>query len=365
MSNVQPFQLLIKPVGADCNLRCEYCFYLRASELYPDHKRHIMSDEMLEHVISGLLSYRFPQSVFAWQGGEPTLAGVDFFQKAVELQKKHGLPGQVVGNAFQTNGVLINEDWCRLFRDYRWLVGLSLDGPREIHDRLRHDKAGRGSWDKVMRAARLMTQYNIEYNILCVLNSVNVHLGIDLVRWFVDQGFNYLQFIPCVEPGNPYTVPAEAYGEFLCTAFDYWAKEGFGRVSIRDFDSLLASRSGEAPLCTYDARCNHYLVIEHNGNVYPCDFFVYDHWKLGNVMDQPLHTFTEHALYRQFAYQKDKVPACRKCQWRPYCHGGCQKDRLYDGTLSDPSYLCPAYKRFFSHAMPRINTLVKKVAAQR
>ena len=325
-----------------------------------------MAEPILERVAQGLLENRFPETVFAWQGGEPTLAGVDFFRKAVELEQRFGAPGQVVGNAFQTNGVLIDDDWCRLFRDYKFLIGLSIDGPQEIHDKYRVNKAGRGAWDKAMAAAELMRRYGVEFNILSVVNRDNVGLGSDLLRWFADQGFNYVQFIPCVEPGSPHNVPPEDYGRFLCDTFDYWSREAFGKVFVRDFDGLLAMRMGDpAGLCTYGPRCNAYIVVEHNGDVYHCDFFVYDEWKLGNVMEAPLASFLETPKYKRFAYQKSKVTACRGCPWRSTCHGGCQKDRLAGGTLSDPTALCPAYKQFFAHATPRLATLAKRAARRR
>ena len=365
MAPRKPFQLLIKPVGADCNLRCKYCFYLRAHELYADPGPHLMSDAVLERMVSGLLEYRFPETVFAWQGGEPTVAGLDFFKRAVELQQRYGAPGQSVGNGLQTNGILVDDDWCEFFRRYKFLIGLSLDGPKEVHDHFRVNAAGHGTWDKVMAAARLMEQYQVEYNILCVVNSHNVKLGKDLLRWFADHGFNYLQFIPCMEPGMEHNVTPEEYGEFLCQTFDYWAREGFGKISIRDFDALLATRVGQPmPLCTYGRVCNHYIVVEHTGDVYPCDFFVYDEWKLGNIMDAPLDSFMETDRYKRFAYQKDKVPACRGCQWRPMCHGGCQKDRLAIGTFKDPTPLCAAYKKFFAHATPKLNALAKRLPRQ-
>ncbi|MCP4641232.1 MAG: anaerobic sulfatase maturase [bacterium] len=365
MSNVRPFQLLIKPVSADCNLRCEYCFYLRASELYPDERSHCMTEDVLETMVEGLLKHRFPQTVFAWQGGEPTLAGVDFFRKAVQFQQKHGAPGQSVGNALQTNGIVLNDDWCRLFQEYKFLIGLSLDGPQEIHDRYRVNAANRGTWDRVMSAARLMGQYQVEFNILCVVNRDNVGMGADLLRWFVAQGFRFVQFIPCVEKGHPCNVDVEVYGDFMCDMFDYWSKEGFGRVSVRDFDAMLTTRVGQgAPMCTFADRCNHYIVIEHNGDVYPCDFFVYDEWKLGNLMEAPLESFLETEKYKQFAYQKNKVPACRGCQYRSICYGGCQKDRLATGSYHDPSPLCAAYKKFFAHANTKITKLGKRVLKQ-
>ncbi|MDQ1255601.1 MAG: Anaerobic sulfatase maturase [Candidatus Hydrogenedentes bacterium] len=360
--SVRPFQLLIKPVSADCNMRCRYCFYLRAHEVYPDQVRHRMSDDVLERMISQLLRLRFPETVFAWQGGEPTVAGLDFFRRAVAFEQKHGAPGQSVGNGLQTNGVLIDEEWCQFLGEYKFLVGLSMDGPQAVHDAMRVNAAGQGNWDKVMGAARLMDQYQVPYNILCVVNSENIGLGAGLTQWFVENGFNYLQFIPCLEPGMPYNVEPERYGDFLCQTFDYWVKEGFGAVSIRDFDALLTARLGQPnPLCTYGRVCSHYIVVEHNGDVYPCDFFVYDEWKLGNIMDAPIESFMQTPKYKEFAYRKDKVPRCRGCEWRDDCHGGCQKDRLATGTVTDPSPLCAAYKKFFAHAGPALDKLAKHV----
>ena len=192
-----------------------------------------------------------------------------------------------------------------------------------------------------MESARLMQREKVEFNILCVVNAHNAPMGADLLRWFVRNGFPYVQFIPCVENDKPARVTTELLGDFLCDTFDYWAQEGFGKVSVRDFDAMLATKMGEAPpMCIYGPRCNHYIVIEHNGDVYPCDFFVYEEWKLGNIADAPLHSFMETEKYKQFAYQKDKVPVCRGCEFRSLCHGGCQKDRLATGTFSDATALC-------------------------
>lgn len=362
MDGVKPFQVLVKPTSADCNQRCAYCFYSRAQELYPDQKTHRMPPDVLDRLISSMLGLRFPETVFAWQGGEPTLAGVEFFRQVVALQQRYGVTGQVVGNGLQTNGSLLDEAWCRLFRDYKFLIGLSIDGPQEVHDPLRPGGSGKGTWEKAMDAARLMDSHEVPYNILCVINSENVKLGKNLVQWFVAQGFRYLQFIPCQEKGMPYNVSAEAYGDFLCETFDYWVREGAGRLSIRDFDALLAARIEPVPsLCTYQRICNHYIVVEHNGDVYPCDFFVYDEWKLGNIMDAPIASFMQTARYKEFAYRKDKVKTCRGCTWRASCHGGCPKDRLAASSVNDPTPFCTAYRKFFAHAAPKLNALAKRL----
>ena len=357
---------MIKPVGADCNLRCAYCFYRRAHELYPAGTRHRMADDVLDKMTANMLQLRFPETVFAWQGGEPTLAGLDFFHQVIAAQRAHAAPGQHVGNAFQTNGVRVDAEWCRFFRAHNVLVGLSIDGPAAVHDQVRTGPNGSGSWDAAMRAAGLMRAHGVEFNVLCVVHSGNVDLGPGLCRWFLEQGFAYVQFIPCVEPGCPYNVTAEQYRRFLCDTFDFWIGEGAGRLSIRDFDALVAAQvTGGQTLCTYDRVCNHYLLIEHNGDVYPCDFFVFDEWKLGNLMDRPLETFFDTPRHKTFAYQKDKVPACRGCRWRALCHGGCQKDRRPAGSYAEPSVLCEAYKMFFAHAAPKLKKLAKRVKAQR
>lgn len=358
----RPFQLLIKPVGADCNLRCRYCFYLRAADVYAEAGRHVMAAEVLEKIVGDMLGLRLPQSVFSWQGGEPTLAGLDFFRNVVRLQQQYGAPGQEVCNSIQTNGLLIDEDWCRFFREYHMLVGLSLDGPREVHDAVRQNGAGEGSWERVMASARLMEQQGVDFNVLCVLNNENAALGADLVRWFVEAGFRFMQFIPCMERESPYNVSPEQYGAFLCDAFDYWIKAGPEKIYIRDFHSMLAQAAGVPDrMCIYGRRCADYILIEHQGDVFPCDFFMYPEWNLGNVMESPLASFVETARYREFGLQKDAVAACRGCTWRAMCHGGCQKDRLAVGGLVQPTPYCGAYKRFFAHAMPRLQGLAGKV----
>ncbi len=324
-----------------------------------------MPDDVLERMVAGLVGQRFPQSVFAWQGGEPTLAGVDFFRRVVAFEQKHGVSGQEVSNSLQTNGMLIDVEWCRFLSEYKVLVGLSIDGPQETHDAIRHTVGGKGTWDKAMEAARLMDAHGVAYNILCVIHAGNVGLGADLLRWYLKEGFPYLQFIPCLEPDLEHSVPPDAYGDFLCDAFDFWAKEAAGKISVRDFEALLATFAG-APtqLCTYGRRCDHYIVIEHNGDVYPCDFFVYDDWKLGNIADRPIEEFFETEKYLQFAHQKQEVLACHGCEWRSICYGGCPKDRRCGRSVHDPTPFCGAYKKLFLHAGPRLRTLAKKIKRQ-
>ena len=356
----KPFQLLIKPVGAACNMRCAYCFYLRAAELFPDDPHPVMPEEVLETMVRGYMGLRFPESVFAWQGGEPTVAGVGFFRKVVEFQQKYGLSGQVVGNGFQTNGLLIDEEWCRLFRDYRFLVGLSLDGPESVHDRVRLSVGGKATWARTMAAAELMRAHDIAFNVLCVIHAGNVGMGADLIRWFMANGFDYLQFIPCMEPDNPHNVSPDIYAKFLCEAFDFWSREALGKVSIRDFDAILGAKMGAQPMCIFARACNSYIVVEHNGEVFPCDFFVYDEWRLGNVMNASMESFMQTDKYKTFAHRKDKVNLCRACEWRAQCYGGCQKDRLAAEVSGSPTPFCKAYQQFFRHSAPKWNALMKR-----
>ena len=363
MSSIRPFQVLVKPVGADCNLRCDYCFYLRAKELYPTDVRRLMSDTVLETLIAGMMGHRFPETVFSWQGGEPTLAGVDFFQRVVALQQRHGASGQVVANAFQTNGVLLDDAWGTLFRDYRFLVGLSLDGPQAAHDAIRKNGAGEGTWEAVMASARLLARYGVAFNVLCVVHAGNVGLGRDLLRWFVDEGFDFVQFIPCCEAGSPHNVSPAAYGDFLCDVFDYWAQDLFGKISVRDFEALMAASCGmPAGVCTYGRKCDSYIVIEHTGDVYPCDFFVQDAWKLGNILETPIEQFLVSERYKTFSRQKHAVMGCNGCPWRAMCHGGCLKDRasVSGATLDRPSPFCTSYIQFFMHAAPCFKGLLKR-----
>jgi len=217
-----------------------------------------------------------------------------------------------------------------------------------------------------MQVAALMNQSEVPFNILCVIHAGNAGMGADLVRWFARQGFDWLQFIPCFEPGSPHNVSPDQYGGFLCDAFDYWRRDGFGKVHIRDFEALLANHVGQPDsLCTYGRVCDHYLVVEHTGDVYPCDFFVGPQWKLGNLMDRPLEQFFTSEAYRRFAYQKDKVAACRACPWRSLCHGGCPKDRRNGGDIASPTPFCVAYKRFFAHATPKLNALAKRLESHK
>ncbi len=364
---MNPFQLLIKPVSSDCNLTCDYCFYLgNADTLYPGTKHHRMSDSVLETMISHYIQLRFPESVFGWQGGEPSLAGLKFFQKVIELQQKYGSSGQVIGNAFQTNGVLINEEWSRFFHQYKFLIGLSLDGPKSIHDRFRHTIKGESVWEKVMHAATLFQENDVSFNILCVITKANIQRVEEVYEFFKTHGFKYVQFIPALGEDicgkrASFTINANQYGKFLIKLFELWKKDPF-LVSINFFDSILNYiLHKNRGYCSLEAQCADYLLVEYTGDVYPCDFFVQPHWKLGNLNN---NSFEDLWTIRNsgFGLMKSSLSdTCKNCKWLSICYGGCVKDRLFrDNPRSDRSFFCEGYSAFFEYALPWFNTFANQ-----
>ncbi len=350
--------ILVKPAGADCNLACDYCFYRPKASLYPDAAHPRMSDAVLESTIRQYLEIAGPQAAFGWQGGEPTLMGVDFYRRAVELQKKHGRPGQRIANGLQTNGVALNVEWAQFLREYHFLVGLSLDGPADLHDGYRRTANGRPSHALVANAARLLNLYNVEFNALVVLNPLNVRHPERVYEYFRSNGIYHLQFIPMAEedePGHlaPYSITAEQYGDFLCAVFDRWLVNGQPTAYVRLFDELLIRYvRGEFPSCTLRDSCDSYVVIEHNGDVYACDFFVEPGWYLGNLTETPLAELAQSEKRKAFAARKARVSAsCQQCPWLTYCYGGCPKYRLMGGgSIDAPDMFCQGYRRFFEHS---------------
>lgn len=353
---MRPFQLLIKPVSFDCNLGCTYCFYLRVKEVYPKIKKPKMTFVVLESLISQYLNYRFKESIFGWQGGEPTLAGLDFFKKVVELQQQHGISGQVIGNALQTNGLLINSEWAQFLNKYKFLVGLSLDGPKRIHDRHRKTKSGASVWDKVIRTADLMRENQVEFNILCVISKANVNQAKEVYDFFIQNDFRYLQFIPALEADAmgkraSFSVSSAQYGQFLCDLFDEWKHSPHG-ISIRLFDGMISHYLGnQKGLCSLEQKCADYLLIEWNGDVYPCDFFVDTTYKLGNLVKTSLSVL-KNKRDNQFGNKKLLLSQeCEQCTWLDSCYGGCMKDRIFkDNPHPDRTFFCEAYMKFFNHS---------------
>lgn len=361
------FHVMAKPSGSACNLRCEYCFFLKKEKLYPNSNFR-MSDEVHEAYIKQLLSaHQVPQITVAWQGGEPTLMGLDFFRRSLELQKKHKKTGTRIENTFQTNGVLLNDDWCRFFHDNSFLVGLSMDGPQELHDHYRKDRGGHGTFERVMRAARLLKEHEVEFNILCTVNRRNADHPLRVYRFFRDElQAQYLQFIPVVERDNESgfqegckvtdrSVRPEQWGRFLIEIFDEWVKRDIGRTFVLNFDGALAGWLGLAgTVCIFGPTCGEGMALEHNGDLYSCDHFVEPNYYLGNILDRPLIDLAASEEQRRFGQDKrDSLPGyCKNCRFLAICNGECPKNRLLetpDGE-SGLNYLCEGYRAFFAHA---------------
>lgn len=361
--------LLIKPASAVCNLDCAYCFYLdREADPYRDLPGRSMDVETLERLVDTWMFYSYPASTFAFQGGEPTLVGLRFFEKLIEFQKRYGRDGQSVSNSLQTNGILIDDAWCKLLKEYQWLVGLSLDGPEEMHDRYRVNRGGQGTWKRVMKALETLQRNGVEHNILCVLSQANVEHPRELYRFFRSAGADNLQFIPLAEfdpAGNPlpFTITPEQYGRFLVELFEAWWPER-RKVRVRWFDNVAEALAGQRPgNCTMYETCDSYVVVEYNGDVYPCDFFVSKDWKLGNVM---LDSWPEIARRRkryEFAAKKTLPhPECQACEHWDICHGGCPKLRhARHGDFHELDYFCPSYKMAFARIREPLAEDVRKL----
>ena len=356
---MKPFSLLVKPVSFDCNLRCRYCFYLRAEEVY-GAGRHVMPDNVLDEMIRQMMGYGFRETVFGWQGGEPTLAGLNFFKRICELQQKHGKSGQVVGNGLQTNATLIDADWAKFLAKFNWLVGVSLDGPKEVHNRFRRKGSGAETLHLVLRGLKAMQESGVAVNALVLVSQANVKKAALVYRFLRDQKFDYLQFIPCVENDlatgklADFAISGEEYGAFMLDLFEAW-KPDAGKVSVRDFDAVRRYLiDGNYDICTMGGACDNYLLIEHTGDVYPCDFFMRPDWLLGNLMEKPLAEIYDSPMRAKFSDLKGAALAeCGGCPWLKLCHGGCMKDREVAG---DPSHvatsLCAGWKAFLPVAVP-------------
>jgi uncharacterized protein len=353
---LKPFQLLIKPVSFDCNLRCKYCFYLRVKNEYPDIKHPRMNHKLLEKIIAQFLQYRFKESIFGWQGGEPTLAGLDFFKKVISLQQNYGESGQIIGNALQTNGILLNEDWGKFLAKYNFLIGLSLDGPKDIHDRYRKGIGGKSVWQKVIESSEILKREKVEFNILCVVSRANVNRVKELFEFFTQHNFQYLQFIPALEVDQtgkraPFSISSKQYGRFLCELFDLW-KDNLNLISIRMFNGILASLQGYPKgYCTFEKECADYLLVEWNGDIYPCDFFVKQSYKLGNILKEGLSPLKNKRDNSFKILKRELSKDCLNCKWLELCYGGCIKDKFFpDNPHPDKSFFCEGYKLFFKYS---------------
>jgi uncharacterized protein len=337
--------------------------------LYPEESTR-MSGSVAEIIIRKVLSAGAPINSFCWQGGEPLLMGLEFFKNISAYQKKHARPGQVIENSIQTNGLFLDDSWCEFFRKEGFLVGISLDGSAHVHDFYRKNLAGKGSFDAVMHGVELMKKHSVEFNILCLLTDRNVESPEDLYKFFRSHGFRFLQFVNCYEHDGtsgrlaPFSVSGSAVGEFYTRLFDEWFRNGFYDVSIRFFeDILLYLVEGVKVSCCYNKRCDGYMVVEHNGDCYPCDFFVYRNWKMGNIMDGGIRTIMNRPLRSRFASLKTDLPEeCQKCGILHFCMGDCTRFRYSPRTgYKNVSEYCTAIKMVFNHIEPRLPEIRKRV----
>ena len=360
------FHVMAKPTGARCNLRCDYCFFLEKSELYPDSDFR-MPDEVMESYIGQVIEAQLvPQVTIAWQGGEPTLMGLDFFKAAASAEEAHLPQDMRVERTIQTNGVLLDDEWAEFLRENQFLVGLSMDGPKELHDAFRHDAAGNPVFDRVFAAARLLQRHGVEFNILCTVNSVNSEKPLDVYHFFRDElGARFIQFIPIVEveeapsDGRPGTVTdrsvrPEAYGRFLSTIFDEWVRNDVGEMFIQTFDGVLASYvRGQSSLCIFQPTCGTGFALEHNGDLYSCDHFVDPEYLLGNIMETSLADLVGSEQQRAFGESKQTTlpQYCLDCDYVFTCHGECPKNRILLTPDGEPglNWLCEGLKEFFAH----------------
>ncbi|MDE3198024.1 MAG: anaerobic sulfatase maturase [Acidobacteriota bacterium] len=361
--------LLIKPASAVCNLDCSYCFYLdREADPYASLPARRMTEETLERLVDTWMFYSYPHSVFAFQGGEPTLAGPKFFRKLCRLQEEHGRPGHNVSNSMQTNATLIDDEWCDIFREYNWLLGVSIDGPEAVHDLYRFNKAGHGTWRKVMDSIELLKKRQVEFNALVVVSQANVAKAKELYRFYRSLGIEHIQYIPLAEfdaEGRPlpFTITAEQYGQFLCETFELWWPER-RRAHIRFFENIAEALAGQKPgNCTMHESCDSYVVVEYNGDIYPCDFFVERPWRLGNVNVDSWIEISQRQTRASFAGKKSVPHAeCAVCEFSEICHGGCPKLRHGPNRkFEDLDYFCGAYKMIFSKAVGPLRAEINRL----
>lgn len=376
------FHVMLKPRGPICNLDCGYCYYLAKEKLYPGSQFR-MSDEVLaEFTRQYIEAQEVPEVTFAWQGGEPALMGLEFFQRAVALQQQYRKPGMRIDNAFQTNAVLLDEAWCRFFKRHRFLVGVSLDGPQELHDAYRVDKGGGPTFQRVMAGLALLKKHAVDYNVLVCVHAANAGHPLRVYRFLRDEvGAEFMQFIPIVErergSGSQKairvtgrSVTGRQYGDFLIAVFDEWVRHDVGRVFVQSFDVALAAWLGQPPsLCVFQETCGQAMAMEHNGDLYACDHFVEPAHRLGNIQDVPLVNMVRSARQQRFGEAKREAlpPVCQACPVRFACNGGCPKDR----TLSTPgkqgrlNHLCEGYKAFFTHIDAPMQFMAAAIRARR
>ncbi len=364
-----PISLLIKPVSSNCNLRCKYCFYHSLAENREIKSYGIMDINTLETLVKKTLAYADMTCTFAFQGGEPTLAGLEFFEKLIEFQKKYNIKGVKVNNTLQTNGIVIDDGWAKFLHDNNFLVGLSLDGTKDIHDMNRIDSSNKGTFNRVMKTVDLFNKYKVEYNILFVVNSTVAKHAAKIYNFFKRKNFRYLQFIPCLDPlgepgGQIYSLTPDRFTTFLKTLFDLWYEDikNGNIISIRYFDNLVSMLMGYPPEnCGMSGVCRCQFVVEADGGVYPCDFYVIDQWNLGNLKESDFDEIAKSDVVKEFIEVSRYVdPKCRQCKWLNLCRGGCRRNRepFADGKPI-LNYLCSSYMEFFEYTAPRLYDLAR------
>ncbi len=392
---------MTKPSGAICNLDCKYCYFLSKEMMYPG-SRFRMADELLETFVKQYIeSQQVPEVTFAWQGGEPTLMGLDFFERVMHYEQKHARPGMKIQNALQTNGTLLDEDWCRFFKKHDFLIGISIDGPQELHDAYRVNKGGAGSFKQVMRGWRLLVEHGVDFNVLCTVHAANQDHPLEVYRFFRDElKTHFIQFIPIVERTTPEILPlanngwqahgekdrplytqsgskvtdrtvnAAKYGTFLKAIFDEWVRNDVGNVFVQMFDVALGAWLGQpGGLCVFAPTCGRALALEHNGDLFSCDHFVEPDYFLGNIQSENMLELVSSDKQRQFGEAKlTSLPRfCRECEVRFACHGGCPKNRFIHTPDGEPglNYLCAGYKAFFNHVDQPMKMMATLINLQR
>lgn len=386
----KPLYVMLKPAGAHCNLACKYCYYLEKNKLYPTAQRHLMSDEMLEQFTREYIEVQtMNQVLFTWHGGEPLLRSIDFYRKALSLQQKYA-GGRRIDNVIQTNGTLLTDEWCEFFAQNHWLVGISIDGPQPDHDHYRLTAAGKPSWQKVMQGIKLLKKHGVEWNAMAVVNAYNVNHPLEFYRFFKENGCQFLQFTPIVErqtrhedgrtlasladkneiPLSEASVTPEQWGYFLCAIFDEWVRKDVGKIFVEIFDCTLANWMGVSPgICAYSKECGHAGVMEHNGDVYSCDHFVFPEYKLGNIRDHSLIDMLYGEQQQEFSRLKhSSLPRqCKECDMEFACHGECPKNRFMKDKYGDSglNYLCPGYYHYYQHVAPYMDYMKQELMSQR
>ena len=386
----KPLYVMLKPAGAHCNLACKYCYYLEKNKLYPTAQRHLMSDEMLEQFTREYIEAQtMNQVLFTWHGGEPLLRSIDFYRKALSLQQKYA-GGRRIDNVIQTNGTLLTDEWCEFFAQNHWLVGISIDGPQPDHDHYRLTAAGKPSWKKVMQGIKLLKKHGVEWNAMAVVNAYNANHPMEFYRFFKENGCQFLQFTPIVERLTRHedgrtlasladkdeislseaSVAPEQWGYFLCAIFDEWVRKDVGKIFVGIFDCTLANWMGISPgICAYSKECGHAGVMEHNGDVYSCDHFVFPEYKLGNIRDHSLIDMLYGEQQQEFSRLKhSSLPRqCKECDMEFACHGECPKNRFMKDKYGDSglNYLCPGYYHYYQHVAPYMDYMKQELMSQR